>query len=52
MRNNHQVVSEIRAENTHITHANTMEPILFWCGKLDYIFWLYSSVYIDILYEK
>jgi monomeric isocitrate dehydrogenase len=51
-RNNPQVVGEIRAENTHTTHVNTMEPISFWCSKLGYVFWLYSSVYIDILHEK
>jgi hypothetical protein len=28
-RNNPQVASDIRAEKTHITHVNTMEPILF-----------------------
>jgi hypothetical protein len=52
LRNNPQVVGEIRAENTHTTHVNTMKPISFWCSKLGCIFWLYSSVYIDLLHEK
>jgi hypothetical protein len=51
-RNNPQVVGEIRAEKTHPTHLNTMEPISFWCSKLGCIFWLYSSIYIDLLHEK
>jgi hypothetical protein len=51
-RNNPQVTGEIRAEDTHITHANTMKPISFWCSKLGCIFWLYSSVYIDLLHGK
>jgi hypothetical protein len=51
-RNNPQVAGDIRAENTHTTHANTMEPISFWCSKLGCIFWLYSSVYIDLLHGK
>jgi hypothetical protein len=49
-RNNHQVT--IRADKTHITHANTMEPILIWCSKLGCIFLLYFSVYIDLLHRK
>jgi hypothetical protein len=28
-RNKHQVVDDIRYENTHITHTNTIKPILF-----------------------
>jgi hypothetical protein len=48
-RNNH--TGEIRANNTHITHANIMESISFWCSKFGYVFCVYSSVYIDILYE-
>jgi hypothetical protein len=31
-------VGEIRAENTHTNHTNTIEPISFWCNKLGYIF--------------
>jgi hypothetical protein len=31
---------------------NTMEPISFWCRKLGCIFWLYSSIYIDLLHGK
>jgi hypothetical protein len=27
-RNKHQVVDDIRYENTHITHTNTIKPIL------------------------
>jgi hypothetical protein len=49
---NPQVVGEIRAENIHTTHKNTIKPISFWYSKLDCIFWLYSSVYIDLLHEK
>jgi hypothetical protein len=45
-------VSESRAEKTHTTHANTIEPISFWCSKLGYIFGLYSSIYIDLLHGK
>jgi hypothetical protein len=42
MRNNPQVVGEIRAKKTHTTHMNTMKLISFWCSKLGCIFWLYS----------
>jgi hypothetical protein len=35
---NPQVVSKIRVEKAHITHVNTMEPISFWCSKLDCVF--------------
>jgi hypothetical protein len=52
LRNNPQVAGEIRAENTHTTHAKTMELISFWCSKLGYDFLLYSSVYIDLLHGK
>jgi hypothetical protein len=31
---------------------NILAPISFWYSKLGYVFWLYSSVYIDILHEK
>jgi hypothetical protein len=51
-RNNPQVAGEIRAEKAHTTHANTMKLISFWCSKLGYVFWLYSSVYIDLLHGK
>jgi hypothetical protein len=51
-RNNPQVAGEIKAEKTHTTHVNTMELILFWCSKLDCVFWLYSSVYINLLHRK
>jgi hypothetical protein len=51
-RHNPQVAGKIRAKNTRTTHANTMELISFWCSKLGYIFWLYSSVYIDLLHGK
>jgi hypothetical protein len=51
-RNNPQVVGKIRVEKVHITHANIIEPISFWCSKLGCIFWLYSSIYIDLLHEK
>jgi hypothetical protein len=44
--------SEIRVEKTHTTHVNIIELILFWYNKLDCIFWLYFSVYIDLLHEK
>jgi hypothetical protein len=37
-RNNPQVVDKIRADNTHTTHVNTIEPILFLCNKLDFVF--------------
>jgi hypothetical protein len=33
-KNNSQVESEIRAENTHITHTNTIELISFWYSML------------------
>jgi hypothetical protein len=51
-RNNPQVVGEIRAEKTHTTHVNIIELISFWCCKLGCIFWLYCSVYIDLLHGK
>jgi hypothetical protein len=52
LRNNPQVVGEIRVEKAHTTYVNTMRPISFWCSKFGCVFWLYSSVYIDLLHEK
>jgi hypothetical protein len=52
LRNNPQVAGDIRVENTHTIHTNKMKPISFCCSKLGYVFLLYFSVYIDLLYEK
>jgi hypothetical protein len=51
-RNKPKVVDAIRVKDIHITHLNTIESILFWYNKFDYIFWLYSSVYIHLLHEN
>jgi hypothetical protein len=52
LRNKSQVAGEIRVKKTHTTQTNIIEPILFWYNKFGCVFWLHSSVYIDLLHRK